>query len=116
MIHLSIKEIVGTAAITLSDGEVIYSKLSASFDEGEVVELDFDGVSVFASPFFNAGIGKLLSVKSDDYLNSHLKVKNLSSVGMDVLRRVIANAKDYYAKPTEQRNEIGEIVNRDSDS
>jgi len=109
--HIKVKELVGENAMTLDDGEAIYSRIHAPLTLGETVELDFDGVQVFASPFFNAGIGRLLGDDlTTEMLNSRLKFDHLSDFGNRVLRRVIANAKDYYAASADQRNAIDCIV------
>ncbi|MBX3648730.1 MAG: STAS-like domain-containing protein [Rhodocyclaceae bacterium] len=108
--HINVKELVGENAMTLDDGEAIYARIHAPLKQGETVELDFDGVQVFASPFFNAGIGRLLADLTADGLNARLKFEHLSDFGARVLRRVIENAKDYYAASAEQREAIDRIV------
>lgn len=108
--HIKVKELVGENAMTLDDGEAIYARIHDPLTHGETVELDFDGVQVFASPFFNAGIGRLLGELTADTLNARLKFAHLSDFGARVLRRVIENAKDYYAAPADQRQAIDRIV------
>ncbi|MBK7236350.1 MAG: STAS-like domain-containing protein [Sterolibacteriaceae bacterium] len=108
--RIKVKELVGENAMTLDDGEVIYARIHDPLTQGETVELDFDGVQVFASPFFNAGVGRLLGDLTVDTLNAHLKFEHLSDFGARVLRRVIENAKDYYAAPADQRRAIDRIV------
>ena len=108
--HINVKELVGENAMTLDDGDAIYARIHDPLTKGEMVELDFDGVQVFASPFFNAGIGRLLGELTTDALNARLKVDHLSDFGARVLRRVIENAKDYYAAPADQRRAIDRIV------
>jgi hypothetical protein len=76
----------------------------------ETVELDFDGVEVVASPFFNAGIGRLLADLSPDLLNAHLRFAHLSVLADRILRRVIENARDYYAAGPDRRKEIDRVV------
>ena len=109
--HINVKGLVGENAMTLDDGDVIYARIHDPLTQGETVELDFDGVQVFASPFFNAGIGRLLGGElTADALNARLKFYHLSDFGARVLRRVIENAKDYYAAPADQRRAIDRIV------
>ena len=108
--RIKVKELVGENAMTLDDGEVIYARIHDPLTQGETVELDFDGVQVFASPFFNAGVGRLLGDLTVDTLNAHLKFEHLSDFGARVLRRVIENAKDYYAAPADQQRAIDRIV------
>jgi hypothetical protein len=93
----TVHEIVGENAITLDDGQGVYDQIQAALSAGQVVELDFAGVEVFASPFFNAAIGQLLRDHSADALNRLLRITGLNSAGYDVLRRVIENSKRYYA-------------------
>lgn len=94
-----VRETAGDDAITLDDGQSVYQQIKPELLAGHEVELDFDGVSVFASPFFNAAIGQLLKDLKAEELNRLLRVKNLNSTGHEVLRRVIDNAKKYYASP-----------------
>ncbi|MDP2811848.1 MAG: STAS-like domain-containing protein [Rhodocyclaceae bacterium] len=108
--HIKVKDLVGENAMTLDDGEAIYARIHDPLTHGETVELDFDGVQVFASPFFNAGIGRLLGELTAEALNTRLKFDHLSDFGARVLRRVIENAKDYYAAPADQRRAIDRIV------
>lgn len=108
--HINVKELIGENAMTLDDGEAIYARIHDPLIHGETVELDFDGVQVFASPFFNAGIGRLLGDLTAETLNARLKFDHLSDFGARVLRRVIENAKDYYAAPADQRSAIDRIM------
>jgi hypothetical protein len=108
--QINVKELVGENAMTLDDGAAIYSRIHGPLAGGELVELDFAGVQVFASPFFNAGIGRLLADLSPETLNARLKLEHLSEIGARVLRRVIENARDYYAASAEQRKAIDRIV------
>jgi hypothetical protein len=92
-----VREIVGENAITLDDGQVVYDQIQAALSAGEVVELDFSGVAVFASPFFNAAIGRLLRDHSPDDLARLLRIAGLDSPGHNLLGRVIESGKRYYA-------------------
>lgn len=108
--YLKVKELIGKNAMTLNDGEAVYARIHDPLAKGEAVELDFDGVEVFATPFFNAGIGRLMGDLTADTLNALLKFQHLSDFGARVLRRVIENAKEYYGASTPQRQEIDRIV------
>ncbi|MDN5752054.1 MAG: STAS-like domain-containing protein [Nitrosospira sp.] len=110
MQHISVKELVGENAITLDDGEAIFFRIHDPLIRGEMVELDFDGVEIFASPFFNAGIGRLLADVHPDNLNACLKFQHMPALGDRLLRRVIENAKEYYAANQGQREAIDHIV------
>lgn len=110
MQHIAVRELVGENAMTMGDGEVIFRQIHDPLARGETVQLDFGGVEIFASPFFNASIGRLLADFQPDILNSRLEFQHMSALGDRVLRRVIENAKEYYAASSEQRRSIDRIV------
>lgn len=94
---INICTLVGEYCITLDDGQKVYDQIHPELQGGQAVELDFVGTTVYASPFFNAAVGQLLEDIAAETLARLLTVKNLNPVGMNVLRRVIENAKEYYS-------------------
>jgi len=92
-----VRAIVGEDAITLEDGQAVYDQIHPELRAGRAVELDFEGVGVFASPFFNAAIGQLLKDLEANDLKRLLRVENLNEVGAALMRRVIENAQRYYS-------------------
>jgi len=99
MFKLKIADIVGEHCVTSEDGQKVYDEIVPRLRSNEEVCLDFDGVSVFASPFFNFAVGQLLKNFSPDKLNELLSVDNLTSDGTSVWKRVVQNAKEYYQNP-----------------
>jgi len=99
----SIKENVGPNGITLQDGQKVYEIIYPELQGKREVELDFAEVRIVASPFLNAAIGQLLRDISPSDLNQYLKIKNLSQVSRPILKRVIENAKEYYANEDVQK-------------
>lgn len=93
---ISVISISGRNAVSSKDGETLYKKITENLGE-ELIELDFDGVEIFSTPFFNLGIGRLLEHLSADELNKKIEFKHLSHLGFQTLRRVIDNAKRHYA-------------------
>lgn|SRR5574340_35960 len=92
------KDIVGKNAISMQSGQLLYEKISKPLIMGEKIEIDFQGVELFASPFFNASIGFLIKdIKVAD-LQQRLQISNLSPVGRQLLNHVISNAIKYYEK------------------
>jgi hypothetical protein len=89
----------GEDAVTVEDGQIVYDLIHPEICAGNTVELDFTGVTVFASPFFNSALGQLLKDLKADDLNRLLSVTNLSSTGRDVAHRAIDNAKRYFSEP-----------------
>ena len=113
---IMVRDLVGANAMTLDDGESIYSRIRTPLVQGEPVELDFEGVQVFATPFFNAGVGRLLGELPAESLNTLLKFHHLSAFGVRVLKRVIENAKEYYGKTKSEQEEIARIVHDNATS
>ncbi len=97
--RVHVRDTVGENAITLDDGQAIHDRIKPELAAGRQVDLDFEGVAIFASPFFNAAIGQLLKDLQPDDLNRLLRIQNLNAVGDGLMRRVIENAKRYYASP-----------------
>lgn len=96
---LKVISVVGENCITVEDGERIYQLIHPELTKEQDVTLDFTGVTIFASPFFNAAIGQLLHDVPLHHLQSHLHFEGLSPNGNHVLIRVIENAKRYYTNP-----------------
>ncbi len=92
-----VRDTTGEYAIDGSDGLKLYNEIRSDLVAGNSVELDFDGVQVFASIFFNFAIGQLLRDLKPDTLNELLNFKNLSYTGKEILDEVIKNAKLYYS-------------------
>lgn len=96
---VKVHDIVGENAITLEDGQAVYDLIAPALAAGQPVTVNFSGVQVFASPFFNAAFGQLLRNAKASDLNRLLAINHLNPTGLDVLRRVIENAKQYYSSP-----------------
>lgn len=97
MIIIKVKDIVGTNAISMNSGGKLLGIITTHIDRQEVMQLDFDGIEVFASPFFNASIGALLKNHSIEDLQKFLKFVNISETGRELLNLVIRNAIKFYA-------------------
>jgi hypothetical protein len=108
---IKIKDFIGERCITMDAGKRLYDLIHPCLTKGEAVRLDFGGVRIYASPFFNFAIGQLLKdLKSDD-LNRLLKIQGMSGNGDMVLRRVIENSKEYYANP-DARKAVDDVLMR----
>lgn len=107
--RIEIRSLIGETALTLEEGQKLYECVYPELKAGRPIELDFSGVNIFASPFFNFAIGQLLGDIAPNTLNRLLTILNLSEVGMDTLGRVIDNSKKYYASAEYQRA-VDEVV------
>lgn len=103
------KDIIGENAISMQSGKNLYEKISKPLISGEEVELDFAGVQIFASPFFNASIGFLLKDIDISQLQDKLKILNLGDVGNQILNLVISNAIKFYDKKSSTADILNSI-------
>jgi len=94
--EVRIQDIIGARCIIKDDGQRVYDAIHSALVEGESVTLDFDGVTQFASPFFNSAIGQLLKDITADNLRTLLNIVNLVRDGQLVVNRVIENASHYH--------------------
>jgi STAS-like domain of unknown function (DUF4325) len=103
--RVPIKQIVGDSALTLEDGQKVYPLIKRRLDQKQGIELDFEGITLFASLFFNAALGQLLRDFKPDFLNTLVKIDNLNDVGLATMKRSIENAKQFYASADFQRTQ-----------
>jgi len=94
---IKVFEITGGYAIASDSGQQLYGRIYPALQQASAVTLDFTGVTVFASAFFNFAIGQLLRDMPTADLNRLLKIEHLSDTGKPILKRVIDNAKQYYS-------------------
>lgn len=90
--NVKISEIFGPRCITAQGGQKLFEYLKNSLEKGELIELDFEGVEIFASPFFNYSIGQIYS--SDSLIESSklIKFSGLNDVGKIIVEKVIQNS------------------------
>lgn len=106
---LPIFEITGQNCLTLDQGDAVYNRIHPELLAGRSVALEFSGVEIFASPFFNAAVGRLLRDIPAEDLNRLLAFEHLSASGLEVLRHVVENSKEYYAN-SETRAALDRIL------
>lgn len=100
MKKIVVLHLVGKNAISMQNGDKLYHAIHTDLVNGEFIELDFNEINLFASPFFNASIGLLLKDISIESLKKQLSFVNLNEIGNDLLNHVIANALEYYKNST----------------
>ena len=60
MNRIFVFELAGKNAISMQNGDKLYKSIHPHLLAGDSIAIDFNGVSLFASPFFNASIALLL--------------------------------------------------------
>jgi STAS-like domain of unknown function (DUF4325) len=94
---INVKQDIGENCMTVKQGQKLYDTIYPDLSAGKTVEIDFIGVRIFASPFFNYAIGQLLRDLTAKQLNELLVIRNLNAVGSSTLELVIENASRYYS-------------------
>lgn len=112
-----INDKVGPRCIIKEDGQKIYDIIHGALKSGDTVYLDFEGVSQFASPFFNFAVGQLLKDIPESNLRQLLQIEHLNETGKLVVERVIENAAKYHGDKDYQKivDDILEQQSRESD-
>lgn len=98
---IPVSRVVGRLCITAEDGARIHALVAdALIRTTAVIEVDFTGCDIFASSFFNASIGALVADFSRADLNARLRLTHLSNDGLQLVFRVVENAREYNEKPS----------------
>lgn len=114
--ELSIFEIVGSPfCVASSDGQKVYDRLASILKEGRSVTLSFHNIATLTSAFLNAAIGQLYGVFSEEQIRSLLKVQDLQSDDLALLKRVVETAKQYFKDPQRFRQAVRETLGDHSD-
>jgi hypothetical protein len=101
-------ELVGPVCVAPSDGARLYERLSGLLQSGELVELDFSGVTTLTSSFLNPAVGKLYGTFAD--LESRMTFTGLDAGDSAVLRLVQSNAKRFYASDSERQQRLKDAL------
>ncbi|WP_417439661.1 STAS-like domain-containing protein [Idiomarina abyssalis] len=105
---IKVFELSGKNAVSIQGGRKLHEKIKDDLLAGRSVELDFEGVKIFASPFFNSSIGVFIKDIPIQTLMQRLEVKNLEQNGKELLNHVIDNAIRYYKSEGSIKNAFDE--------
>lgn len=92
-----VKQLVGVNAISMGSGRKLRDEILREWERSSKIVIDFSGIEIFASPFFNSGIGFLLKDSDISTLQSKLVFEGISDHGRRLLNLVIENAIRFYA-------------------
>jgi hypothetical protein len=99
-ISIKVVDIIGTnLCISAEDGQKVFDKAFPLIKGGNPVIISFDHVAIVISLFLNVAIGQLYSEVSEKQIRALVKVEGLSGDDMELLKRVVDNAKKYYSNP-----------------
>jgi hypothetical protein len=80
----------------VEDGEKVYGLIYPELAAQNRVELDFEGVTMYGAPFFNAAIGQLLRDIAYHQVKTSLWAVNMQPIGQEIFDVVIENAHRYF--------------------
>lgn len=110
-IRISIFEQIGSnAAVSSEDGELLHKRILKGFEEDVIVRLDFMNIELVTSTFLNAAIGQMYNRYDSPFLNTHLKVENLAKEDLELLKKVIERAKEYFEDKAKMEKNIKEVL------
>ncbi|MEO6423670.1 MAG: STAS-like domain-containing protein [Candidatus Nitrotoga sp.] len=90
-------EIVGShLCVSSSDGQKIYERIAAALKENRGVTLSFMGITTLTATFLNTAIGQLYGLFNGEQIRSLLKVQDMQSDDLALLKRVVETAKQYF--------------------
>jgi hypothetical protein len=99
-ITIRVGDLIGSQlCISAEDGQKVFDKVLPLLKDGKPVTISFDHVSMVISLFLNVAIGQLYGSFSEDEVRALIKVEGLSGDDMELLKRVVDNAKKYYSNP-----------------
>ncbi len=99
-ITIKVADLIGSPlCISAEDGQKVFEKVEPLLKKGKSVTIFFDHVTMLVSLFLNVAIGQLYGSFSEEEVRSLVKVEGLSGDDMELLKRVVDNAKKYYANP-----------------
>lgn len=97
-IKIKIADLIGSPlCISAEDGQKVFDKVEHLVEAGKQVTISFENITMLISLFLNVAIGQLYGSFTEDVVRSQLKVEGLSSDDMELLKRVVDNAKKYYS-------------------
>lgn len=95
-IKLPVSELVGGLCVAAGDGQIIHDRIAAAIRNKQTVIVSFANVDTLISAFLNAAIGQLYGEFTDEEIRHSLQVTDLAADDLNLLKRVIDNAKVYF--------------------
>ena len=115
-IAISIYEAVGShLCVSSSDGQKVYGMLATVLKENRNILLSFDNVTILTSAFLHAAVGQLYGQFSEEKIRSSLKVVDMSSDDLVLLKYVVDTAKQYFKDPQQFNQAVQEVMGDEED-
>ena len=97
-IKIMVTDLIGSqSCISAEDGQKVFDKIKLLIQDRKQIIVSFKDVKMLISLFLNVAIGQLYESFSTEEIRNQLKVEELSPDDMELLKRVVDNAKKYYS-------------------
>jgi STAS-like domain of unknown function (DUF4325) len=95
-------DVIGSPlGVSSDDGQKVHDKLAPLLREGRKVSLSFDRIETVISAFLNASIGQLYGEFPEAKIRDLFNVRDMAQEDLALLKRVVDNAKLYFANRKE---------------
>lgn len=100
---------ITTMAMSESFGLKLRQRILDELEKADTVILNFENITLFATPFFNASVGYLYMHLTPDVYRQRIITKNMNPLGDETYRHSIENAEFIYSQKSDV-NHMGKIV------
>jgi len=107
---INIKDFTATA-LSEDAGILLRQHIKVALSQAAVVELDFEGISLFSTTFFNASIGFFVLQLGPDKCKEIFKPTHISELGQDTYDHSLENAEIIFRREY-AIDDIGTITKR----
>lgn len=99
-------------ALSITNGELIKNEIEKNIDNYEKIILDFDNITLFATPFFNLAIGHFVIKLTPEKFLEKIKCINLTELGEETYKYSYNNACSIYKESIKEEKieEINKII------
>ncbi len=107
----SVYQIVGDSiCVEADDGKKVNDILVEFLSNNQPVELSFLNIKMITSAFLNTAIGLLYKNFTEDVVKKYLKIVDMNPADLQLLKRVVMTAKEFYKNPDKIRESVEEIL------
>jgi hypothetical protein len=109
-IVIQVVKMCGPHCVGIEEGASLFKQIFPILESGKKVCLDFKEVLTITSSFLNASIGKLVGQLENGTFEDRVKWDNLDEGDKQLIRLVISNAKEHFAKAKKAKKVEEDII------
>ena len=111
---IRVYEVVGsTLCVASEDGQKVHDQIVSGLRNDRQVVVSFHNVESLTSAFLNAAIGQLYATFTEEMIRAKLRVEEMQSDDLVLLKRVVETAKQYFKNPKPFDDAAREILGDD---